>query len=95
MLLDELESVLADDVRLLSVTPTFEKNGNIKLSLEFVSKSADGMIRTLNRMNADPQFRNPFPSLQQQLETGYGFTLSTQYVPSALAGGVRLSEAPR
>jgi type IV pilus assembly protein PilN len=95
MLLDELESVLADDVRLLSVTPSFEKDGNIKLSLEFVSKTADGMIRTLNRMNADPQFRNPFPSMQSQMDTGYSFTLSTQYVPPALAGGVRLSEAPR
>lgn len=95
MLLDELESVLADDVRLLSVTPTFEKDESIKLSMEFVSKTADGMIRTLNRMNADPQFRNPFPSMQSQLDTGYSFTLSTQYVPPALAGGVRLSEAPR
>jgi type IV pilus assembly protein PilN len=95
MLLDELESVLADDVRLLSVTPTFEKDGSIKLAMEFVSKTADGMIRTLNRMNADPQFRNPFPSMQSQVENGYAFTLSTQYVPPALAGGVRLSEAPR
>ena len=96
MLLDELESVLADDVRLVSVTPVFQKDGKIKLDLEFVSKTADGMIRTLNRMNADPQFRNPFPSVQTQIEGGgYSFTLTSEYVPPALAGGVRLSEAPR
>jgi type IV pilus assembly protein PilN len=93
LLLDELESVLADDVRLVAVTPSFEKDGKIKLSLEFVSKGADGMIRTINRMNADPQFRNPFPSMQSQVDAGYSFTLTTEYVPPALAGGVRLSEA--
>ena len=95
-LLDELESVLADDVRLLSVTPRFTPDGKIHLSLEFVSKSADGMIKTINRMHADPQFRNPFPSMQSQLdEGGYSFSLTVQYVPAPMSGGVKLSEAPR
>ena len=95
-LLDELESVLTDDVRLLSVTPRFAPDGKISLSLEFVSKSADGMIKTINRMHADPQFRNPFPSTQSQLdEGGYAFSLTVQYVPAPMSGGVKLSEAPR
>jgi type IV pilus assembly protein PilN len=94
-LLDELESVLADDVRLVSVVPRFGADGTIQLSLEFLSKSGDGMIRTINKMYSDPQFRNPFPGRQAVVEGGYSFNLTVQYVPPPMAGGVRLSEAPR
>jgi len=96
-LLDELESVLADDVRLVSVTPAFGKDGgNTGLSLEFLSKSPDGMVRTINRMHADPQFRNPFPSRQALVEDGtYSFSLSVEYVPPPAGNGVRLAEASR
>jgi hypothetical protein len=95
-LLDELESVLADDVRMLSVAPRFNPDGTILLSLEFRSKTADGMIRTINRMHADPQFRNPFPSSQSVIpEGGYSFLLTVEYVPPPMSGGVRLSEAPQ
>ena len=94
-LLDELESVLSDDVRLVSVAPTFDENG-IQLSLEFVSKSANGMVKTVNRMNADPQFLHPFPSTQAVLESGgYSFSLTVQYMPPPISTGVRLTEAPR
>jgi type IV pilus assembly protein PilN len=94
-LLDELESVLVDDVRLVSVAPRFA-DGQITLTLNFVSKNADGMIKTINRMNADPQFRNPFPSTQAVVETGgYTFSLTVQYIPPPMSGGVPLSETPR
>lgn len=95
LLLDELESVLADDVRLMSVMPRFEQNGKISLGLSFASKSADGMIKTINRMNADPQFRNPFPSMQTEQGGGFLFDLNVQYVPPPVSAGVRLSETPR
>lgn len=96
LLLDELESVLTDDVRLITVVPRFDTDGKINLSLNFASKSADGMIKTINRMNADPQFRNPFPSRQTETEGGgFVFTLSVQYAPAPVSAGVRLSEAPR
>ncbi len=94
-LLDELESVLVDDVRLVTVAPTFADN-RIQLSLDFVSKSADGMIKTINRMNADPQFLHPFPSNQSAIETGgYSFNLTVQYVPPPISTGLRLTEAAR
>lgn len=93
-LLDELESVLDDDVRLVSVTPTFGKDGgNTALGLEFVSKSPDGMVRTINRMHADPQFRNPFPSRQALVDGAYSFSLAVEYVPPPAGNGVRLAEA--
>jgi hypothetical protein len=81
-LLDQLETILADDVRLMAVTPTFSDEGGITLALSFQSKSAEGMIATLNRMNDDSHFRNPFPSNETALPDGqYQFTLSSEYLP--------------
>jgi len=91
-LLDNLEGVLADDVRLISVSPSFGKDGNINLSMQFGSKSGDGMITTINRMNRDPRFVEPFPSSEVAIEGGYQFALSAQYIPEAShTAGVRLS----
>jgi len=83
-LLDELESILADDVRLMSVSPQFTVNGPIPLSMNFEAKSGDGMITTINRMNADPQFKNAFPSNETANDDGtYTFVLSVDYLPNA------------
>ena len=87
-LLDELEAVLDDDVRLLTVTPSFDKDGSIRLSLSFQSKSNDGMISTINRMHRDPQFVNPFPDDESVSGGVYSFNLNVGYrpaVPSAIA----------
>lgn len=82
-LLDELESILADDVRLVSVSPSFGENGTIDLSLQFQAKSADGMITTLNQMNADPQFADAFPRSESQDDTGtFSFDISAKYLPA-------------
>lgn len=87
-LLDALESVLTDDVRLISVAPAFGPEGRIDLGLEFQSKSQDGMITTINRMNADPRFAEPFPNMQTQMEGGlYTFRIAVQYKPR-MAGEV-------
>jgi len=81
-LLDQLESILADDVRLMAVSPAFDKDGNIRLSMQFASKSTDGMITTINRMNRDPRFAKPFPDVENADETGgIRFTLKAQYIP--------------
>ena len=89
-LLDELESILADDVRLLSVTPVFdETSGVIRLDLSFQAKSGDGMITTINRMNLDPQFSDAFPSSETQDENGYQFILSAKYRPDTGTGSVQ------
>jgi hypothetical protein len=83
-LLDELESILADDVRLVSVSPEFSEEGPIRLQMDFEAKSGDGMITTINRMNADPQFRDAFPRNETAREDGtYSFSLSAQYQPDA------------
>lgn len=96
-LLDELESVLPDDVRLTSVGPSFGEDGTIRLQMHFKSKSSDGMIATINRMNADPQFRDPFPHNESSSEGGYSFDLTAQYLPIEPKGPtvVRTSTPPR
>ena len=83
-LLDELESVLPEDVRILSIAPAFTETGEITLGLTFHTKSTDGMVRTINSMNADPEFRDPFPSNESQIEGGYAFDLSVRYLPPGL-----------
>ena len=80
-LLDELESVLAQDVRLVTVAPQFNGDGSINLALDFEAKGPNGMIVTINRMNADPQFSNPFPKVEEVTPTGYKFNLSVKYHP--------------
>jgi len=81
-LLDELESVIPQDVRLVTVAPSFNPEGSIALALDFEAKGPIGMIATINRMNADPQFTNAFPDSEQMVEGGtYKFNLHVQYNP--------------
>jgi hypothetical protein len=94
-LLDQLESVLADDVRLISVSPSFAEDGTIDLALDLRSKAGDGMTRTINRMNADPQFSRPFPSGETATPDGYAFDLQVEYLPPPVGSGVELTEARR
>lgn len=82
VLLDQLESILADDVRLISVSPSFGADGPVELSLEFESKSRDGLMKTLERMYANPQFHDPFPSVESSDEAGiFHFTMTVNYAP--------------
>ena len=84
-LFDELESILADDVRLVSVSPNFTEEGPIELQMDFEAKSGDGMITTINRMNADPHFQDAFPSTESMDDSGtYTFDLTAKYLPNAM-----------
>jgi type IV pilus assembly protein PilN len=83
-LLDQLESILGDDVRLQAVSPSFTEEGPISLSLAFETKKSDGLIETVNAMHADRHFRDPFPSNESQTPTGYSFNITVQYLPDNL-----------
>ena len=80
-LLDQLENVLADDVRLVSVSPAFGDDGQVQLALELQTKTSNGMIETINRMYGDPHFSNPFPNSETKIEGGYTFGLTAIYLP--------------
>ncbi|HEX8151747.1 MAG TPA: hypothetical protein VF698_01420 [Thermoanaerobaculia bacterium] len=81
-LLDHLEDILADDVRIKTIAPSFQKSGLITLTMQFEAKTADGMIRTINAFNATPSFSNPFPNSETQTESNtYTFALQVDYQP--------------
>lgn len=81
-LLDRLERVLPDDVRVQSISPSFGKGGMVHLTLAATGKAGDSMVRTLDRFNHDPHFANPFPSSEEHTETDYRFGISVDYRPS-------------
>ncbi|HEY4640654.1 MAG TPA: hypothetical protein VII75_04870 [Thermoanaerobaculia bacterium] len=85
-LLDKLENVLADDVRLNSIAPTFRPDGSVFLSLSIDAKSADGLVDMLKRFNKDPQFANPFPA-SETMDPGnniYHIVLTVEYKPAGI-----------
>lgn len=82
-LLDRLEAVLPDDVRLRMISPTFDKNGLVHLQLACDAKTPNGTIDTINRFNHDPHFGNPFPQSESQTAgNAYMFSISVDYKPS-------------
>jgi Tfp pilus assembly protein PilN len=81
-LLDRLEDVLPNDVKLTSITPSFLPSGRVALTMQFTAKGSNGMIRTLERLLADPNFHNPFPGSEQTMPDGFQFNVTTDYQPS-------------
>jgi hypothetical protein len=81
-LLDHLERVLPDDVRLLSISPSFNKNGLVHLSLSCVGKTGTSMITTLDRFNRDNHFARPFPTSEDNTGNGYSFGIGVDYRPT-------------
>ncbi len=82
-LLDRLERVLPDDVRLQSVSPTFDKDGLVHLAMMCVAKSGTGLSTTINHFNGDSHFANAFPA-SEVVEPGgeRRITLSVDYRPT-------------
>lgn len=82
-LLDRLESVLPDDVRVRSIAPSFSKNGLVHLELACDAKTTSGMIETVNRFMKDKNFTNAFPRTESQTsQTSYTFNVAVDYKPS-------------
>ena len=98
-LLDELESVLPADVRLLSIAPSIKPGEPVALDLRFESRSADGLEVTMERLGRDPQFNDPFPGSETRSETGtWTFSIDAKYLPPALssdAGTIVSAEVQR
>ncbi len=81
-LLDRLEHVLPDYVRIESISPGFLPNGMVSLSMQCTARDADGMVKTLNALNHDPHFAGAFPRNLDHAEQGYRFSLGVQYKPT-------------
>lgn len=81
-LLDHLERVLPDYVRLETITPAFAPNGLVHLTLQCVARDNDGLVNTMNRLNRNEHFSNPFPTNEDHTDQGYMFTIGVDYRPS-------------
>jgi Tfp pilus assembly protein PilN len=81
-LLDRLERVLPDSVRIESVSPAFGKDGLVHLQMVAAAKNGEGMVGMLDRLNRDPRFANAFPTSEEHGEGGYKFSIGVDYRPS-------------
>ena len=81
-LLDRLEHVVPNDVRLESIQPTFGKDGFVHLTVIALGKNSESMVHTLDRFNHDAHFANAFPSSEDRADNGYHFGVSLDYRPS-------------
>jgi Tfp pilus assembly protein PilN len=82
-LLDRLEHVLPDDVRIEGVAPKFEKGGLVHLALNCHGKGTDSMVRTIGSFNRDSHFANAFPKVETREENKeFRFELDVDYRPA-------------
>jgi type IV pilus assembly protein PilN len=81
-LLDNLEHVLPDYVRIETINPSFRPDGMVGLTMQCVARDPDGLVRTMNQLNADPRFSNPFPNGEEHTDQGYRFNIHVDYRPS-------------
>jgi Tfp pilus assembly protein PilN len=81
-LLDRLEHVLPNDVRIEGVAPQFDKTGLIHLQLQCHGKSNESMVKTIDAFNADPHFANPFPKQEEVTERESLFAVDVDYRPA-------------
>jgi Tfp pilus assembly protein PilN len=82
-LLDDLEAVFPPDVRLVRLSPTVEKTGDVTLIMQCLARNDDGMVDLIQNMFRSPKFIRPFPANQSSSPEGlHQFSISTQYRPS-------------
>ena len=81
-LLDRLENVFPDYVRIESISPSFAQNGLVHLTMQCVARDPDGLVNTLNRLNRESYFSNAFPTTEDHTDQGYRFNLGVDYRPS-------------
>ncbi|HEX6178535.1 MAG TPA: hypothetical protein VF057_09245 [Thermoanaerobaculia bacterium] len=81
-LLERLESVVPNTVRITSIAPSFDENGLVSLRMNCEAKSSQGMLETISRFHSSPYFSNPFPGSDRIAGDGYAFDLTVTYKPS-------------
>jgi Tfp pilus assembly protein PilN len=81
-LLDRLEAVLPNSVRITNIAPQFLENGLVHLTLACEGKTADSMLSTITRFQRDTHFADPFPTSQNETPAGYQFGIGVDYKPT-------------
>lgn len=82
-LLDRLEDVLPQNVKISTITPAFQpKYVHLEMSCE--AKTPEGMLNTITNLQKNPQFANPFPHNETSSEKGFSFTIGVDFKPTIL-----------
>ncbi len=84
-LLADLERVTPWDVRLVQITPTVDKDGNVLLELKGLATGRDAWLKLLAVLFTDARFSEPLPRSEEAPSAtngkGYRFTLTVRYWP--------------
>jgi Tfp pilus assembly protein PilN len=81
LLLDHLEDVLPNDVRLLNLRPSIDPEGTTHLTLTCVARNQDAFVDTIRNLTADPYFHQPYPLSEVTDEGQLRFVLRVDYRP--------------
>lgn len=85
-LLDDLERVLPNDVRLTTLRPTVDREEAVSLAMTCIAKNQDAYVDTIRQLTADSHFANPYP-LSESTENGeVRFILQVAYQPAGQEG---------
>ena len=83
-LLDDLESVLPNDVRLTRLSPNATREGTYVIAMDCVAKSEEGMVNLIRRFFSNPRFARPTPTSESVSNEGlYRFGIRVEYRPDA------------
>jgi hypothetical protein len=84
LLLTRLEHAIPDEVYVTRLGPTVLPNGDANLTIDFVGRGPDSIVKTLGRLAKDPYFREPVPASESDPEKGapegFTFHLSVRYL---------------
>jgi hypothetical protein len=87
LLLTRLEHAIPDEVYVTRLSPSVLASGDANLTIDFVGRGPDSIVKTLAALAKDPYFREPVPASESDPEKGapegFTFHLAVRY----LAGG--------
>jgi Tfp pilus assembly protein PilN len=81
-LLDRLEDVLPQNVKINNISPAFGPN-LVHLEMNCEAKTTEGMLSTITNLQKNRQFANPFPHNESSNEKGtFMFSIGVDFKPS-------------
>lgn len=84
LLLTRLEHAIPDEVYVTRLGPTVLPTGDANLTIDFVGRGPDSIVKTLAALAKDPHFREPVPASESDPEKGapegFTFHLSVRYL---------------
>ncbi|HET7451377.1 MAG TPA: hypothetical protein VFL12_01430 [Thermoanaerobaculia bacterium] len=84
LLLNRLEHAIPDEVYITRLSPTVLANGDANLTVDFVGRGPDTIVKTLAALAKDTYFREPVPSSETDPEKGapegFMFHLTVRYL---------------